>query len=764
MKKRNTPILINYFLISISLILVLNNCEIKENSRNNLIPLPQKIEFDDGKLLLNSINVISYDNPEIEKTAYFLSSLLTRYTSKNIGIEFKSKRNNCISLSINSKLDSLSYELNINDTNVKLCSGSLKTLALSFSTLIQLLDEDNGEYIFPYVHIVDRPFFEWRTLMVDLARRWHPISSLKEVIELMHFYKVDKLHLHLSDNESFVVLLDAFPKLVSMNENGTKRYYTKAELRELVEFANVRGITIIPEIDLPGHSGELWKKYPEKFGALDKNNLPVNLHTVNMLSDRCYESIQILLKEISEIFYTSDYIHIGGDEVWMKVIEKQSTYLDYCKKKGLNQALKGNSQELYSFFLCQIDSIVRTLNKKTILWEGFPDNGCGKAIIPNDIPVVSWNTTYNSPKNLNKYGYPLIYASWIPNYVCGAMNFAPEQVDCYKWRSNKWSHWNRDVADVEISDENKLLGSQMCVWEQQYNQLMPILFSRLPALSERWWNYNNSNDYEDFLCRYNETTKKIEKYLQPVRFDVEENNSLDLFFENNVNIKLSSSDSGKIKYSLLDSWDILDYDSLNYNHPINLIESKVVSAQLYDDKGNKIGYPSQLRFEKIDPVFKYKAYRAPSNKGWKTMPDFDTLQVARTGYFGRITNSRLQEIQRYLFYKVEKKGHVDTRPTNLWNPFALEMDGMIKIDKEGEYIFKIRNKDGEVSLNINGNLFKGSKSDFSEQTFSLFLNEGVYPIRINYFYRNIQNILNIQYKTPFDNEFMGIENLLQTLK
>ncbi|MCK9342698.1 MAG: family 20 glycosylhydrolase [Massilibacteroides sp.] len=294
------------------LILLLTACHTKPapNYHYSTVPLPRELYIDEGTQEITQ-STLYYQSDSVQTAAKLLAQSLNRLTMKKWTVQRGTAPKGCITLQINHQLPADMYTLDTRET-LRLQAGSYKSLALGIPSLLQSMEIIKRKAFFYRMLIKDRPNYAWRTVMIDVARRWIPLPILRETIELLHYYKISALHLHLSDNESFTFGTTRYPALLTYNQNGSPRYYTKAQLRELVQFAEDRGVTIIPEIDLPGHSSPLWRKMPEVFGALDAEGKPQNLYTVNMVSEKCYTALYALLDEVIAVFDTSPYFQLGG--------------------------------------------------------------------------------------------------------------------------------------------------------------------------------------------------------------------------------------------------------------------------------------------------------------------------------------------------------------------------------------------------------------------------------------------------------------------
>ncbi|MBJ2176059.1 family 20 glycosylhydrolase [Aureibaculum sp. A20] len=733
-----------------------------------LIPTPKEMNLTKGFLPLSSINGIEVQSPDLVPLGALVSNSLKTISNINLKVKQGESSENAIYIALDEELKENSYHISITN-RVEIIAKDYTTAARAAASLIQIIQEKNKNlFVFPKLDIKDHTDYNYRSVMLDLARFWQPVETIKETIDLLWFYKINYLSLHLSDNRRFTFPLEKYPKLKSKDKNGKRTYYTRDELNDLVSYAKDRGVIIIPEVDLPGHSSALWNTYPEVFGHLNPETQKADpLYVVNIASEKTYDAINEIIKSLAEVFYTSPYLHIGGDEVYLEQIKKVPSYQEYTKKHGLTEASKGNVNELFCHFINRLNTMVKETGKKTIVWEGFHDTGAGNVTIDKDISVIVWNTTYNNPKNLLDNGYQIINSTWIPWYMVGAMNFAPSQERAYQWDVNTWSHWKDNIKDISLEKSPAILGGQISFWEQNYQDVLPVLQERVPVLSERLWSNTNSTTYEQFKSNFTKANSLYTMLFRPISIEPKGLlNDNDFTFTNAITLKLNASKKGTLRWVYADDWGIPDMSVAKaYSSPIEIQKSGVITAQLFDESGKKIGYPEQQYFQKITPFYNYKVFRPSNTKGWGEMPDFSKLTEIRKGVTGKMTHERLEKINGRLFAKVKELGHIDTRFEGLYNSYAVQLTGTLTIPKEDTYTFNLLTDDGLGSLYIDGKLI-GAGKEFGKklESFELNLDVGIHEFRIDYFYKEIQNQLNITYKNSVMNEAIPFEQLVNPLK
>ena len=389
---------------------------------------------------------------------------------------------------------------------IEVSGGSVNAIAHAGASLLQLAKVENGRLALPLVEIEDAPDASYRGLMLDLARNWHTVASIKKCIDLAAFYKSNYVHLHFTDYQSYTLPSKAFPKLSTPD-----RHYTFDELEDLEAYAKTRGVILIPEIDVPGHASSIVKAYPEIFGikALDKNP-----YILNMGSEEVYHALEIILSEIIPIFSSSPYFHIGGDEAIFDHVLEDPAAKEYMEIHQLGMDV----HELYRHFLTRVDSMVRRQGKQTCVWEGFRPEG--KVDIPKDIIVFEFETNRYLPQQLVDDGYTVVNTAWKPLYVVNKKKFSPSSI--YGWNRWYWANWwprAPSCTPIQIKPTEQVIGGQMCSWEQPEVVELPSLRKRLPIMNERLWNREPRLSLSDFLNSLEATDKKLSLLIGDSRQD-----------------------------------------------------------------------------------------------------------------------------------------------------------------------------------------------------------------------------------------------------
>jgi hypothetical protein len=395
------------------------------------------------------------------------------------------------------------YTLTVGVDGIVIAADSFVGITHGTSSLLQLIDADTLSV--PSITIEDRPTASYRALMVDVARTPHSIGVIKDAVRLCRLYKVRYLQLHLTDNQHFT-----FPFAPITDNLKGNHHYTTSELKDLVAYADARGVTIIPELDLPGHSGRLRES---GYLSLGKNDADV-------ASPENDDKIGKLIDAMIDVFHSSPYFHIGGDE-------------------------SGAGRKLVPF-LAEVNKRVRARGRRLLVWEGF--HGAPTDLIPatgdDRVIVMAWESSYNAPWDLLNNGYQIINASWKPTYLTGGYGglihpgstggkrFALK--DIHRWNKNIFMHWepgrpvfeDRGPKDPNLDDgewnaewiekDDQILGGQMLYWEQYECSVLHFLMPRIPILAERLWNPESGHSFAEFQDRVAVAQQQTLPILQPV--------------------------------------------------------------------------------------------------------------------------------------------------------------------------------------------------------------------------------------------------------
>lgn len=389
-------------------------------------------------------------------------------------------------------------------------------LCYGLATALQIPEYKYDTFTAERCHIEDWGDKPYRALMLDLVSYWHPLHTVLRLMDVCFFLKIPYVHLHLIDNEACRMPSKAFPKLPN------PRYsYSEEDIVTMREYANARGLKLVPEFDIPGHARRLVRSYPEIFrNQLDENAQVEGIKTevgfavrtddvICAGSEKCSEAMKVLFKEVCDLFPESEYIHIGGDEAYIQVWDHCPVCRKYMEEHGIE-----DRGELYSEYVARISQFVIDQGRTPIVWEGFPRKGAHR--IPKQTVVCAWETHYNMPQDLLADGFKIINGSWQPLYIVGnSRRWTPENI--LDWHVHNWQHWWEHSAatlnPIHLEPTDDVLGAQISLWGTSYEQEINVTMENLGAMSERTWNVKRTVDYTFHRKRTNTVLSKLSRLI-----------------------------------------------------------------------------------------------------------------------------------------------------------------------------------------------------------------------------------------------------------
>ena len=363
-----------------------------------LLPLPKNIEQGNGFFTISKGTELEISAPEHDKRT--IAGHLDTWKETLPAAE--DIQNNHIVMEICADVDSISspegYSINVNEERITIKATSGAGLFYAIQTLQQLA---NGSNHIPVCYITDEPEFAYRGLMLDVSRHFFDKEFIKKQIDAISYFKMNRLHLHLTDAAGWRIEIKKYPRLTQFAawrkpaiwkdwwfgsreyvEEGTDGayggYYTQEDIREIIAYAAERYITIIPEIEMPAHSEEVLTAYPE----LSCTHEPYKQADFCIGNEKTYEFLENVLTEVIELF-PSEYIHIGGDEAG----KASWPYCPLCQKRMKEEGLK-DVNELQSYLIHRIEKFVNSKGRQIIGWDEILDGG----LAPN-ATVMSWRGT-----------------------------------------------------------------------------------------------------------------------------------------------------------------------------------------------------------------------------------------------------------------------------------------------------------------------------------------------------------------------------------
>lgn len=560
-----------------------------------LVPWPHEFKENAGDFTIGENTKILYEREEWKSLAELFAEEIAVVFGVKPEIREKGNADGNIVFAHDSAATDDGYAIAV-DGGARISAKSFQGLAYGTVTLLQSIRaRDGGRLSVPNMEIRDRPDFEYRGLMIDVARKYHSPECLRGIVKLCRLYKIRFLHLHLTDDPLWMFPSKAYPNLGGKNQGGVKPY-TVDELKSLVAYAEQNGVTIIPEYEVPGHSGAANRDDPDLFQI--KGTKPYIHHaTINFADEKVLQAVETIIGEMCDVFKPTPYFHVGGDEADFSLAGQNEYFKAAMEKTGLK-----SPQGLYRKLLGRLDEIVRKHGKKTIVWEGFHRGG--NVEVPKDIVVMVYENAFYMPDKLVADGYKIINASWTPMYVVNRKRRDPSEI--YQWNARQFKRHGAKAEDrgIVLDDNTNLLGAQMCAWEQPETLAVPSLRFRLPAMAERVWNDRAGKTYEDFESRVVQTDMLFDRLVHRLSVTVTGMTRPGLSqFDEKVTVTATPAPGsrGTVRYALgmkpPGSTSPVLGDSLEFEESTDLV------LGLFDDAGKPAGYPRWIRYEKgVEPT------------------------------------------------------------------------------------------------------------------------------------------------------------------
>ena len=513
----------------------------------SLIPEPVRLVEAPGSFLIDADTVIVADesaSPEAELLASRLATATGRPfdiaapASKPAGSRIEFKIDDSLT-----KIGDEGYRLRVGVSRVTITARTRAGLFYGLQTLLQLLppaifDVAGAEGLsIPCVEIEDYPRFVWRGAMLDVARHFMPVAFVKKFIDLLALHKLNILHLHLNDDQGWRIEIKKYPRLTSVgstrehtvvgpvyqnpiDENfdhaGEKLdgkpyggFYTQEEARDLVAYASSRHVTLLPEIDMPGHAQAAIAAYPE-LGNVEDADLSVSprwgVHgSIFNVRESTIGFLQDVLAEVIDIF-PSPYLHIGGDEAhkqeWVDSPEVQAR----MKELGLSTV-----EEMQSYFIKQMDDFVTGFGRRIVGWDEILEGGLARNAV-----VMSWRGEAGGIEAARS-GHDVIMSPsqyvYLDYYQSTDRSTEPQ---AFPQGCNTLStvyHYEPIPEGLPEEYHHHVLGTQGQLWSEYMpteSQVEYMAFPRLCAIAEVTWTPADSRDYVDFTERLRRHTARLD--------------------------------------------------------------------------------------------------------------------------------------------------------------------------------------------------------------------------------------------------------------
>ena len=359
---------------------------------HNLMPVPAAVQFDSGRLAIDSSFRFAVTGYSDDRLLAGLARMLKRLEGRTVlgfprdpltdeGSAALVVQTHGPGLDVPAVDENESYRLEVTAKQARLIAPTVVGALRGMETLLQLVESDRNGYYLPAVTIQDQPRFPWRGLLIDVGRHYEPMEVLKRNLDAMAAVKLNVLHWHLSEDQGFRVESKKFPKLHLMGSDGL--YYTQDQVREIIAYARARGIRVVPEFDIPGHSTSWLVGYPELGSAPGpyaiERGAGIFEPALDPTREQVYKFLDTFFGEMAALFPDA-YMHIGGDENKGKQWDRNPSIQAFMKDKGIK-----DNPALQAYYNQRLLKILQKHGKKMIGWDEVlqPE-------LPKDVVIHSW--------------------------------------------------------------------------------------------------------------------------------------------------------------------------------------------------------------------------------------------------------------------------------------------------------------------------------------------------------------------------------------
>ncbi len=467
-----------------------------------LMPLPVKVETAPGKLTIDgsfSVAATGYTDLRLESALNRFAARVSRQTGipmltarpseasrATLRVECTARGDENPSLG-----EDESYQLDVAPDGARLKAATVAGALHGLETFAQLVGPGAEGFHLPAIHIEDRPRFPWRGLMLDVSRHWMPVEVVERNLDAMAAVKLNVFHWHLSDDQGFRAESRRFPRLQQLGSDGD--FYTQADIRHVVAYARDRGIRVVPEFDMPGHTNSWLVGYPELASAPGPYSIGrtwgIYDPTMDPTREETYEFLDAFLGEMTQLF-PDPYFHIGGDEVNGKQWSQSSSIQAFAKEHNLE-----GTRGLQVYFNQRIQKLLLKYGKIMVGWDEVlhPD-------LPTDTVVQSWRGQASLAEAASKGYRGILSAGYYLDHLSPAS---------YHYGIDPLADAAQKLTPEEAS---RILGGEACMWAEYVNAetVDSRIWPRAAAIAERLWSPQETTNVDSTYARMEAVSRVLE--------------------------------------------------------------------------------------------------------------------------------------------------------------------------------------------------------------------------------------------------------------
>ncbi|NDV45953.1 beta-N-acetylhexosaminidase [Paludibacter sp. 221] len=486
-----------------------------------IIPRPVEAEIAKGYFTLSPKTVINIVNGEddLHYACNFFNKLMTNTFGNPLSVKQGTNRKNAVNISVNPSLEKEEYYLDVTKKTINITAGSSQGVFYAFQSLRQLmpLNVENGEHLanieIQNISIKDKPLYPYRGAMLDVVRHISSKEDIKTFIDMLALHKFNRFHWHLTDDQGWRIEIKSYPELTRVGSmraetlikktseyDGTPYggYFTQEDVKEIVQYAAENYITVIPEIELPGHASAALTSYPSLGCTGGPYKVEGRWGVFNDVfcagNDDTFTFLQGVFDEVIELF-PSEYIHVGGDEC----PKKRWKECPKCQHRIQEENLK-NEHELQSYFVERMEKYINSKGRKIIGWDEILEGG-----ISQTATIMSWRGTKGGIEAA-KLGNKVIMSpnshAYLDYYQSKDRENEPLSIGGFVSVEKVYSL--NPVEGLNPAEANNVIGVQGNIWREYIKDFPHVQYMALPriaALAEVGWTPTEMKNYEDFRRR-----------------------------------------------------------------------------------------------------------------------------------------------------------------------------------------------------------------------------------------------------------------------
>ena len=465
-----------------------------------LMPAPVRVQSAPGKLLIDANFVVETVGGANARLAPAVQAFLAR-VSRQTGVMYApvppapaEARRLIIDCAGGPGYPALgedeSYTLDVSDTEARIKAATTEGAIHGLATFAQLILPGADGFQIAGVHVEDRPRFPWRGLMLDACRHWMPVEVVKRNLDAMAAVKLNVLHWHLSEDQAFRIESKRYPRLHQMGSLG--EYYTQEQVRDIVEYARDRGIRVIPEFDVPGHTGAWFPGYPEL--ASSAGPFAPGGGGGGAVMDPSKESTYAFLDgfigEMTGLF-PDPYFHIGGDEVNPRAWNQSESIQAFAKEHGL-----ANAAAIQVYFNQRLLKIVQKYGKTMVGWDEILVPG-----LPTDAVIQSWRGQKSLSEAAAKgYRGLLSWGYYLDHLSPSSFHYGVDPLG------------GPDAAKLTPEQAGRIMGGEACMWAELIGQetVDSRVWPRTAVIAERLWSAKEVTDVDSMYARLEPVSRNLQ--------------------------------------------------------------------------------------------------------------------------------------------------------------------------------------------------------------------------------------------------------------